>query len=145
MQTKLQDASGGYNKYLRWGDLDRASEYLPGLARNAFIDIHTRAADDLIIVDYQITRLQLDKERGVASSRAEISWHTDRRLIVEETEIEQTWQWFEGGWVLVDERRRGGAPLAIFAEPEEDPHPYLPGLEQFRVAHEIGQDNRNGR
>ena len=44
--------------------------------------------------------------------------------------------------LLVDERRAGGTPLAIFAEVAEDPHPYLPGLEAYRKEHKIGEENK---
>ncbi len=145
MQTKLQDATGGYNRYLRWGDVDRAAEYLPAVSRHAFLEQHDDVRDELVIVDYEITRLQLDKARGTATSRAELTWHTERRLIVETTAVDQVWQWHEGGWVLVDERRANGTPLALFTEREVETHPYLPGLEAFRKAHEIGEENRPSR
>ncbi len=145
MHNKLQDASSGYNRYVRWGDLDRAAEYLPVEARGEFMTRHEELKDDLVIVEYEITRLTLNKEKGTATSRAHIQWHTDRRLIVEETQVEQLWQWHEGNWVLVDERRVGGTPLSAFAEPEEQPHPYLPGLARYRKAHEIGEENKPDR
>ncbi len=145
MHSKLQDATMGYNRYVRWGDLDRAAEYLPSEARSEFMTRHEALANDLVIVEYEITRLTLDKGRGTATSRATISWHTDRRLVVEQTQVEQVWQWHRGNWVLVDERRVAGTPLAAFAEPEGGPHPYLPGLEPYRKAHEIGEENKPSR
>ena len=143
MQTKLQDATSGYNRYLRWGDYDRAAEYLPQTSRDSFLHLHERVSEDLVVVDYRITRLSIDKETGSASCRAEIEWHTDRRLIVETTSVDQLWQWYEGSWVLVDERRSGGTPLALFAEKEEAPHPYLPGVAAFREAADA--DNKKRR
>jgi hypothetical protein len=142
MQMKLRDATSGYNRYLRWGDIDRAAEFLPPVSRNAFLESHEDVEDDLVIVEYNVTRLQIDKERGTATSRAELKWHTERRLILEETAVDQTWQWHEGNWVLVDERRSKGTPLTIFAEREETRHPYLPGLDAYREAHEIGEENK---
>jgi hypothetical protein len=143
MQTKLRDATSGYNASLRWGDIDRAAEYLPAEAQMRFMSQHEDVDDVLVIVDYEVTRLDLDKRTGVAASRAEISWHTDRELIVRKTAVDQVWQFHEGRFVLVDERRRSGRPLTIFAEPEEDPHPYLPGLETYREVHSIGEENKN--
>jgi hypothetical protein len=142
MQEKLRDATEGYNSSLRWGDFDRAAEWLPSDAQDAFLSRHEAVDDKLVVVDYQMTRLDLDKEKGVAGSRAEILWHTDRQLVVKTTRVDQLWQFHEGRFVLVDERRSGGAPLAIFAEIGEGPHPYLPGLEAYRKAYEIGEDNK---
>lgn len=146
MQTKLYDATNGYNRNMRWGDYDRAADHLPATSRERFLSQREGLADDLVIVDYEIKRLKLDKQTGIAASRFEISWHTERELIVKTTLVDQTWQWHEGDFVLVDEHRSGGDPLAIFAEREEDPHPYLPGLQAYREAFEIGEENkRKGR
>lgn len=142
MQEKLRDATMGYNSSLRWGDIDRAVAWIPLEAHDAFLNRHEEVEEELVIVDYEMTRLDLDKETGIAGSRAEITWHTDRRLIVETTRVDQLWQFHEGKFVLVDERRAGGSPLAIFAEIGEDPHPYLPGVEAYRKAHDIGKDNK---
>ncbi len=142
LSDKLRDATRSYNGALRWGDIDRAAEYLPVTSRQAFMDRQDTAREDLVIVEYEMTRLDLDHERGVAASRAVITWHTDKMLIVKQTIVDQLWQFHDGDFVLVDERRAGGEPLAIFAETEEIPHPYLPGLEAFREAYEIGKENK---
>src|SRR5688500_5309720 len=81
MQEKLRDSSTAYNRSLRWGDLDRASEYLPAQSQSEFLAVHEDVIEDLIIVDYELLRLDLDKDTGVASSRARVTWHTDRTLI----------------------------------------------------------------
>lgn len=145
MQTKLRDATSGYNRSLRWGDFDRAAEFLPAEAQMRFLARHEQLEEALVIVDYEVTRLDLDKGTGIAASRAEISWHTERELIVRKTVVDQAWQFHEGRFVLVDERRGGGRPLAAFAEPEEEPHPYLPGLQAYRKTHEIGEENEPDR
>lgn len=142
MHDKLRDATSGYNRAVRWSDFDRAAGFLPEASQTAFLTDREELDDRLIIVDYELTRLDLDKETGIAASRAEISWHTDRRLILETTSVDQLWQWHEGAFVLVDERRSGGTPLAIFAEPEEDVHPYLPGIEAYREQFAIGKDEK---
>ena len=145
LQEKLRNASSGYNRALRWGDIDRAAEYLPSKSVNAFLETHDATSEKLVIVEYELTRLDLDRELGVAASRAQISWHTERQLIVKSTVVDQLWQFHEGDFVLVDERRAAGEPLAIFAEVEETPHPYLPGLEAYRTEHEIGKENKGSK
>jgi len=154
MQEKFYDASRAYNRSLRWGDFDRAADYLPPLAVEPFLDQHEEVAEKLVIIDYELTRLQLDKMSGKAGSRVEIRWHTDDNLILKSTVVDQQWQFWEGSWYLVDERRARGKPLAIFAEtPEDDegkpdlstPHPYLPGRDEFRDTHEIGLSPKEKR
>lgn len=145
MNTKLRDATAGYNRALRWGDIDRAAEYLPATAQQTFMNRQDEIRERLVVVDYEITRLDLDKQTGIAASRAAITWHTDDTTIIKVTMVDQLWQFHEGDFVLVDERRAGGDPLALFAEVAEDPHPYLPGLERYRKTHEIGEDNKKKR
>lgn len=144
MQTKLVDATRGYNRSLRWGDLGNASDYLPATSRAGFLAKY-EDTEELVIVEYEVVRLELDKKTGIAASRAEIRWHTDRSTIVKTTSVDQAWQWYEGDFVLVDERRSGGDPLGVFVEPAEERHPYLPGLEAFRQTHEIGEENKKGK
>ncbi len=144
MASKLRDTSMAYNKALRWGDIDRAVAHVPPQSKDLFLARHEATEDELVVVEYEVTRLDLDRERGVAASRAEIVWHTDRELVVERTQVDQLWQFHDGRFVLVDERRAGGTPLAIFAEVAEDPHPYLPGLEAYRKEHKIGEKNKYG-
>lgn len=141
MIDKLYDATRVYNRSLRWGDWDRAAEYLPATSTNSFIESHQALEDRLVVIDYQMTRLEIDKPNGIAASQVEISWHTTDHLVVRTTTVDHLWQWHEGRWVLVDERRSGGRPLAIFADLAPDqPHPYLPGLEAFRDEYAIGLD-----
>jgi hypothetical protein len=141
MIPKLYDSTRSYNRSLRWGDWDRAAEHLPQASADAFIVSHQAFKDRLVVIDYQMTRLEVDKQNGIATSQVEISWHTADHLVVRNTIVDHLWQWYEGRWVLVDERRSGGKPLAIFAEVAEDqPHPYLPGLEAFRDEYAIGLD-----
>lgn len=145
LQSKLRDTTSEYNRMLRWGDIDRAADHLPAESQQAFLDRYESVKDELVIVDYEMTRLDYEPQTGVATSRARVDWHTDRHLIVKTTEVDQTWQFHEGNFILVDERRCSGDPLAVFADEAEDPHPYLPGLEAFRKKHEIGAENHKDR
>jgi hypothetical protein len=141
MIEKLYDSTRAYNRSLRWGDWDRAAEHLPAKSADAFMDAHREVEDRLVVIDYEMTRLEVDKVNGIATSQVDISWHTEDHLVVRSTTVNHLWQWHEGRWVLVDERRGGGKPLGIFAEVADDqPHPYLPGLQAFREEYAIGED-----
>jgi hypothetical protein len=142
MQTKLRDATTEYNRSLRWRDVDVAAEYLPAESQMIFLAKHEEMGEELVVVDYELTRLDLDKTTGVAASRAQIWWHTDDSTVLETTMVDQLWQFHEGKFVLVDERRSGGERLSLFAEFLEDEHPWLPGLEHYRKTRAIGEDNK---
>jgi hypothetical protein len=141
MVDKLYDTTRAYNRSLRWGDWDRAAEYIPAESADDFMEAHQAVEDRLVVLDYEMTRMEVDKLNGIAASQVEISWHTENELVVRTTKVNHLWQWHEGRWVLVDERRDGGRPLAIFAEVGDgQSHPYLPGLEAFRYDKAIGVD-----
>jgi hypothetical protein len=143
MQTKLRDATTEYNRSLRWRDLDIAASYLPAESKQAFLAKQEEFMEELVVLDYELTRLDLDKTTGVAASRAQIWWHTDDSTVVEFTMVDQLWQFHEGKFVLVDERRSGGTRLGLFAELVEEEHPWLPGLQRYRVDHEVGEENKH--
>lgn len=143
MQTKLRDATTEYNRAVRWRDVDRAAEFLPAESQQAFLSKCEELGEELIVVDYELTRLDLDKTTGVAASRAQIWWHTDDSTVIETTAVDQLWQFHEGNFVLVDERRSGGERLSLFPEFVEDEHPWLPGLEDYRKSRAIGEDNKS--
>jgi hypothetical protein len=141
MQEKLYETTRAYNRALRWADYDRAAEYVPAEAENEFLDDHGQYDEELVMIDYNLTRLKMEQQQGIATCRVKLSWHTDRDVVVRDTEVEQVWQFFQGQWFLVDERRVDGEPLALFAERGENDelrHPYLPGLLEFRDERDIG-------
>ncbi len=139
VQDKFYDAARKFNSSLRWGDFDRAAEYLPGSSVNAFLDQHEEHDEELIILEYNIKRMNLIKKKGIARARVEMSWHTDRDVVVRKTTVDETWQYYGGKWFLVDEHRISGDPVTIFSERETDEeHPYLPGLKEFRENRGIG-------
>lgn len=145
MTEKFYEANRNYNRSLRWGDYDRAAEFIPPEGVDAFLDAHEGLDEKIVILDYQPVRFKLDKKAGLAASRMELQWHTEDRLIVERTLVDQVWQWNDGAWVLVDERRAQGEPMSMFIEREEPAHPWLPGLEAYREAHDIGYSDDEKR
>ncbi len=141
MIDKLYDSTRSYNRSLRWGDWDRAAVHLPTQSVDAFIEAHQAVEEKLVVIDYEMSRIEVDKQSGIAASQVHISWHTENDLVVRDTIVEHVWQWHEGRWVLVDERRSGGKPLGIFAELDEgETHPWLPGLVEYREHYGIGLD-----
>jgi hypothetical protein len=116
MAEKFYDSSRAYNRSLRWEDFDRAARHLPPESVNAFLDHHEAIEDEIVIIDYDIERMKLEKQTGRAATRVNISWHRDDETIVRNTVVDQQWQFHDGTWFLVDEYRVDGKPLALFAE-----------------------------
>ncbi len=157
MADKFHEATSSYNRSLRWGDYDRAAAHLPAQSIDAFIDSHFETKQEIVVLDYEIIRMKLDKVNGIAADRVQLSWHTKDELFVKETTVDQLWQYHDGRWVLVDERRQDGEPVAFFAEPPEESeegepvdkakaaHPYLPGLQAYRKMHALGLSDTEKR
>ena len=81
MASKIRDTSSAYNRALRWGDIDQAVQYVPPASRDEFLARHDLVEEKLVVVEYDVIRLDLDRERGVAASRAEIVWHTAAKAV----------------------------------------------------------------
>src|SRR5689334_101828 len=96
MIEKLYDSTRSYNRSLRWGDWDRAAEYLPQKSVDAFIEAHQEVEQRLVVIDYEMARIEADKGSGIAASQVRISWHTETDLVVRETLVDHLWQWHEG-------------------------------------------------
>lgn len=136
MAEKFYDASRAYNRSLRWEDFDRAARHLPPESVNAFLDHHESIEDEIVIIDYDIERMKLEKQTGRAATRVNIAWHKDDETIVRNTVVDQQWQFHDGAWFLVDEYRVDGKPLALFAE--------SPDAEDAEDEEEDGAEERDG-
>jgi hypothetical protein len=117
-------AAREYNEGVRWGQLDKAGNYLPKESRDRFFEKHKAVEDELEIADYEMTRLEVVKgKKNKATARLEYQWSLKRRGLVEKTVTEQAWEELDGKWLMCGEKRISGAPLTLFEERRSDEKP----------------------
>lgn len=114
---QITNAAREYNDDVRWGRYDEAAAHVPAAERQRFLERHAALEDELEIADFEMTDVQVDKQKGAGSARVEYTWSLKRRGIVEKTTTRQRWERRDGDWVLASETRVKGAPLVLFDEP----------------------------
>ena len=89
---KLTIAAREYNQDVRWGRFDKAAKHVPTDVRQRFIDKHANLEDDLEIADFEMSGIEVDKNKKTATARIDYTWSLKRRGIVEKTTTKQKWE-----------------------------------------------------
>jgi hypothetical protein len=114
---QVSTAAREYNEDVRWCRFDKAAKHVPNDTRQRFIDKHANLEDELEIADFEMSGLEVDKKKQIATARIDYTWSLKTRGIVEKTTTKQKWERRDSEWVLASEERVKGAPLVFFAEP----------------------------
>jgi len=112
-RDRLKTALEEFNEGLRWGKVDAAASHLTIPERQPFAERFGAVADDLEIVEYEVQRIQWNREKGTAEVRLSLSWSSKRRGLVDKTILEQHWEDVHGGWFVTRQKRLSGTPLPL--------------------------------
>ena len=117
---QVTNAAREYNNDVRWGRWEQAAVHVPKDKRARFVDKHTQLDDLLEIADFELVNIVIDKQKESAQARVDYTWVLKDRGIVEKTTTRQTWERHDGQWIVQQEIRVKGSPLALF---DEQPRP----------------------
>lgn len=117
---QVSNAAREYNNDVRWGRYDQAAKHVATSDRQRFIDRHASLEDELEIADYEMTDVQVAKNKKTATARVEYTWSLKTRGIVEKTTTRQSWERHDQDWIVASEVRVKGAPLVLFDEEKRD-------------------------
>src|SRR4051794_32529262 len=84
-RDELKLAVMEFNDGVRWDKPESSAAHLPLERRGPFAERASRLADELEVMDYDVQRIELDRDKDTAEVRVEISWSMKRRGIVERT------------------------------------------------------------
>ena len=99
---KLKEAVEGYNQAFRWKNYERASLYLPGEKRAAFMTAYDDDERSLQMEDYQVSKVDLlSEEQATVSVR--VRFLLLPSVVVENRTLTQHWQRIQGEWILEEE------------------------------------------
>ncbi len=144
-QESLEPEVRQFNGGIRWGRYDEVANRLAPEVRAHYMDRINALGDEIEILDYEVTRVDLAPEGKKATARVEISWTSQRRGIVEHTSVAQNWERHKGtlAWQVVKQVRVRGAPMFLFDEPAaKKPAPPPPPSEQPQGQPDKGGDGR---
>jgi hypothetical protein len=118
----LMDDLRDYQEGLVWKRYDRSAGYLQPGDREAFLDAHEAADDEMIVDEYEIQRVTLEHGHEEAKVQVKYRWHLDSEGIVKETVVEEAWTAKNGkSWSLVDAWRKHGQPMPSIHDAPEAP------------------------
>ncbi len=100
----LQESQRDYTKYIRWGDIEAASEYVDPAEREAFLG-YGAVFEDLRITEFDISKISYGEGRTSASVRVTYHGYSLESLV--EKRIRETQEWVRPGrsntwWVRPD-------------------------------------------
>ncbi len=103
-QHSLKEAQRDYTKFVRWGDIEAASEYVDPAVREAFLG-YGPVFEDLRITEFDISKISYGEGRTSASVRVTYHGYSVASLI--EKQIRETHEWVRPGrgntwWVRPD-------------------------------------------
>src|SRR5262245_58225594 len=78
-RDRLKMALEEYNDGLRWGKVESSVAHLPVAQRQAFAERFSQLHSELEVMDYEVQRIQWDRDHGTATARVEVSWSLKRR------------------------------------------------------------------
>lgn len=116
-RDELKIAVQEFNDGMRWGKLEQTAMHLPVERRQAFSERFAGLEDELEIMDYDVQRVEFDRQKDTAAVRVDISWSLKRRGIVERTVLEENFEHGHGTWLMTRARRIKGSPLPILDDP----------------------------
>jgi hypothetical protein len=128
----LMEHVRGYQEGLRWRRWDEAAVHIEPDKREIFLDEHDQLDDELLIDDYEIERVKMERGRKAAKVLIRYSWHLDSVGLVNESLVEQMWHQRGKLWLVVAERMKHGKRLPLLME-EEKPDPVLEKKKRARV------------
>jgi hypothetical protein len=106
-----------YNDGVRWQRLPIAASRVPPAERDEAIDAWDRLADQLVITDWEVRRVEAGGPRR-AVVHVKYTWYRPDEGTVRETHAAQHWEQRGKAWLIVEERRTRGEEMPGLAEPD---------------------------
>jgi hypothetical protein len=119
-QEKLREAVLELTDGLRWNRMDVAARRVAPEYQQRFAETRRYWGGVVQIADAELVALQIGEDRSEASSSLAIRWYSQRTLTVHEAMLQQKWQRFKGGYLLVDEQVLQGDPRLLAPPPPKD-------------------------
>ena len=106
-------AAREYNQDVRWGRFDKAAKHVPTDTRQRFIDKHANLEEELEIADFEMSGIEVDKNKKTATARIDYTWSLKTRGIVEKTTTKQKWERHDSEWVVAVRGARQGRAAGL--------------------------------
>ncbi|MBK9069865.1 MAG: hypothetical protein IPL79_02470 [Myxococcales bacterium] len=117
----LQDAIGTYNDGIKWERFTAAAAHVQAAERDDFLDERDGLAKYLRITGYDIVRVDLAAgSKTAADVVIKFEWYDDRKGMLRESHVAQTWEQQKGRWWVVKEALLRGDEMPGILPKEDD-------------------------
>ena len=113
----LVESVQAFSDGLRWRHYTSAAKFVPVRERGMFLEERNELDSELRITHYELTRVNLSRDRSQATVHVKYVWHTDREGVVRRTVSKQRWERTGKRWYLAVEERIRGKEMPGLAEP----------------------------
>lgn len=115
--VQLREAVFGYNEAVRWGRIERASEWIPTKQRAGYVARKRAAWSGMSVHEVDIRHVAVAPDESNAKVRVLVTFSRQGNPVLQKHLVEQRWRWEREGWMLI-ERRQVALPEA---SPKADP------------------------
>ena len=122
-QETLSRASREFAEGLRWGRYDQVASHLSAEEARLFSQRLGYVGPELAMADAEITSINLADDATHATVIADFSWYNQRKALVRAATVQQDWEWHDGRWLCVRQRRLRGDRFPLVPEPLMTPPP----------------------
>lgn len=110
-----------FNDDFRWARWEAMTTAMPRDDGQMFMGRVGDVGEDLVLADYEVTSITFtDGSRG-AKVAVKVEWYMKREPTVKASFLEQRWEFREGRWLMVQQRRTRGDRFPLVTEPAPTP------------------------
>ncbi len=102
--TALRDSVTEYCSALRWGQLERAANFIPDTLRDAFLRQKRRAQVEVQIHEYEVRSVNHEAGSGRAKILILAVWSRMADPVTHDEMLEQTWEMAGNHWQMTKQR-----------------------------------------
>jgi hypothetical protein len=118
-----------WNDDQRWGRWDAVMAAMPEADGRALLERVELVEKELVLGDFELTGIRIGDGSESATVTVKLDWYWKRDMLVRTTHLEQRWEFQQGRWLMVGQRRARGERLPLVPEPIdkiEKPTPVKP-------------------
>lgn len=108
-----------WNDDQRWSRWDAVVAAMPEADGRALMQRVELVEKELVLGDFELTGIRVGDNAESANVTVKLDWYWKRDMLVHTTHLEQRWEFQQGRWMMVAQRRSRGERLPLVPEPIE--------------------------
>lgn len=119
-EVLIQNARS-FNDDWRWARWDAMAGAMPKDEATAFLSRAQTLEPELVVADFEVTSITFGQQSNQATVVARFEWYLKRDPRVQNTTVEQLWEFRDARWQVTKLRRTRGDRFGLVTEPLAKP------------------------